>query len=602
MKKYYRQIAVKLALAVLLSGTACMFSSCNGQNFGNSSFSDTKQNGDEDVKAEVVYIRDPYEAEGMNFSVKSGFYSSPFYLEISAGEGNTVYYTLDGSIPDTGSNRYNEPILITDRSDEPAVLSAHTEIVPEDINGEYVLPEIKNEKATVIRAIAVDKAGNKSNVVTDTYFIGDALSAEKYKGIKIISLVTSENDFFDHDNGIYVLGKTYDEWKNGPDHDFMTEEWDIPANYKQKGREWEKPVSVQIFEDGKPAVAEDAGIRIHGSATRSYPQKSFNIYFRKQYGSSKLDYDLFSGNVKSQSDGSAITKFDTFMLRNGGNDADSVRFRDRLVQSLVSHRSFLTQRMEPCIVYLNGEFWGHYEITEKLDRDFVSAHYGVPKKNICIIKNESLDKGSEETFAEWEELKQWISVTDFSDQSNYEKLCERVDMQGFMEYVSAEIYIDNVSWGASNVSMWKAEKTDESNPYADGRWRFIMFDTEYSSAVYVDTQAYRDSFAYLLKSKGFAGVLFNAALKNENFKIEFTSTFTDVAENDFSDERVLAEIERLENEYHDFATETIYRFWGSADDMDSVQFNYDDNIAVLKDFYLNRRELITGYLSEYIND
>ena len=100
------------------------------------------------------------------------------------------------------------------------------------------------------------------------------------------------------------------------------------------------------------------------------------------------------------------------------------RFSDKLVQSLVSDRQFLTQGMEPCIVFINGEYWGHYELTEKVDKDYVSAHYGIPAKNIYIVKKEALEDGSEETFAEWERLWKWIRDTDFSRQENYEKLCE----------------------------------------------------------------------------------------------------------------------------------------------------------------------------------
>ena len=105
--------------------------------------------------------------------------------------------------------------------------------------------------------MAVDKNGSQSKVVTNTYFVGDALSSEKYKGLKIISLVTSENYLFDHEKGIYVMGKTYDDWKNSDEYDYMTEEWNIPANYSQKGREWEKPAAIQIFEDGKPVITDD---------------------------------------------------------------------------------------------------------------------------------------------------------------------------------------------------------------------------------------------------------------------------------------------------------------------------------------------------------
>ena len=254
MKKYYRQTAVKLALIIMLSGTACMFSSCGGKTMENSPVSEAENSEDksENVSTEPIDIKDPYTAEGMEFSVKSGFYEAPFYLEISVPEGSTVYYTLDGSVPDKNSIKYSEPLLITDRTEDKAVLGSHTEIVPPVVNNYYRVPVVqKKEKATVVRTMTVDKNGTQSKTVTNTYFVGSALGHEKYKGLKIVSLVTPEENLFDYEKGIYVMGKVYDDWKNSTDYDPEKEEWEVPANYKQKGREWERPASIQFFENGK---------------------------------------------------------------------------------------------------------------------------------------------------------------------------------------------------------------------------------------------------------------------------------------------------------------------------------------------------------------
>ncbi|HOH86272.1 CotH kinase family protein [Ruminococcus sp.] len=355
------------------------------------------------------------------------------------------------------------------------------------------------------------------------------------------------------------------------------------------GREAE----IQFFEGGKPVRSQNVGIRIHGGATRSYSQKSFNVYARSDYGAPKLEYDLFSGKVKNDTDGSPVTVFDSFILRNGGNDAYFTRFSDKLIQSLVSDRQFLTQGMEPCIVFVDGEFWGHYEITEKMDADFISAHCGVPAKDICIIKKEALDDGSEETFAEWEKLRKWIQDTDFSVQANYDELCERIDMQGFMDYVSTEIYINNHDWGKPNAAFWKAETADGSSPYADGKWRFILFDTEYSSGLYGEASPYENSFERFMDSDCFLADLFNGALENEGFRRQFRETFMDIADNNFNTERVTAEIDRLAEEYRSMVIATYDRFWSGWTGGTAAEMNYDYAVDSLRSFYEQRYEFIT---------
>ena len=584
-----RCVSAALSTAMLMS---LAVTSCAEKN-GAASPSDSAET---ETNAEVDA---PYEAEGMRFSAKGGFYESGFSLSISADEDYQIFYTLDGSVPTANSIRYTEPIQITDRSAEENVLSAHTDIAqPVELAKDFN-PRETVDKATVVRAITIDKDGNKSPIVSNTYFIGYDQRAEYYKNFKIVSILTDEANLFDYDNGIYVLGKTYDDWKKN-DYDPSVPDWVIPANYTQKGREWERGAAVQFFENGELAATQEVGIRIHGGATRSYSQKSFNVYARNSYGTPKLEYDLFSGNVRSKSGGEPVTVFDSFILRNGGNDAMYTRFSDKLVQSLVSDRQFLTQGMEPCIVFIDGEYWGHYEITEKMDDDFISSHYGVPAQDVCIIKKEALDDGSEETFAEWEELGRWIKSTDFSSNWAYDELCSRVDMQGFMDYVSTEIYINNSDWGSKNMAMWKAETIDENNPYADGKWRFILYDTEYSAGIYGEALPSEDSFKKLMKSECFLADLFNGAMENESFRQQFSDTFMEIADKNFGSNKVKAEIDRLSEEYHDITIDTYNRFWSGLTGGYGAESNYNDAVDSLRSFYNKRHDYIVEHLKKHM--
>ena len=536
----------------------------------------------------------------LHFSAASGFYDEPFALSITTEGDAKIYYTLDGSTPTAESTEYTEPISVADCSSEPNRLSMHTDIVPENAELPATAPEKPVDKAMLIRAVSVDAAGVVSPVETRTYFIGFGNKASYYQKVRVISLITDEDNLFDPETGIYVRGAVYDKWKCSDDYDPDTPEWRTPGNYTQSGRDWERPAYVQIFSDGKLEAAQNVGIRMHGGATRSYPQKSFNLYARKDYGASKLNCDLFSGSAVSEADGTPITEFDSFMLRNGGNDAQYTRFRDKLNQSLVSNRDFLTQAMEPCILFLNGEYWGHYEITEKLDDAFIKAHYGVPKKDVCIIKKEALDEGSEENFAEWEQLRKWIQETDFSDDAAYVELCDRIDMQGFMDYISAEIYINNANWGKSNMAMWKATTTDAQNPYADGRWRFIMFDTDYSTGIYGSALPSDKNISALLEEDCFLGDLLKAALKNADFRTQFRQTFTEIAEKNFDAARVEQEIERLSAEYHDLVTDTYNRFWGAWIGGAMAEGNYAAEVKSVQRFYQKRGEYIKADLEQVL--
>lgn len=530
------------------------------------------------------------------FSQTSGFYENPFELSLSVSNESVIYYTLDGSNPSESSIPYTEPIAIKDISSSKNILSARTDITPVTSTSKAVAPTSPVDKAVVIKAVAVDKNGNYSDVVTETYFVGYQDKAEYYKNLKVLSIVTDEANLFDYEKGIYTLGKVYDDWKNSSSYSSLTPEWMTPANFTQKGSEWEREATLQIFEDGNLSLSQGIGIRIHGGATRSMPQKSFNLYARSEYGASKFNLDLFSGNLSNDYNGELINEFDSFMIRNGGNDSMYTRIRDKLNQSLVSDRNFLTQSMEPCIVFINGEYWGQYEITEKLSEDYISSHYNVNKKNVCIVKNQELDTGEEETFEEYKSLRYWIKATSFSDDEKYAELCSKVDMQSFIDYVSAEIYFNNWDWGSNNVALWKSTKTEGSNPYADGRWRFILFDTEYSANLYVQSGPDANTFKQIKESGSFIGELLNGAMTNESFKKQFCLTFMDMANYNFEDEKISELINELSSEYHDTNVDTFNRFWVEWPGGKNVERNLSKEVSILEGFYENRYTNITNHV------
>lgn len=492
------------------------------------------------------------------FSQEGGFYDSGFDLNITVPDGTTVYYTTDGSVPDSSSQRYSSPIAISDITSQPNYLSARTDIR----GGTVTAPTEPVDKAMVINAVAIDQNGNVSDTVSAAYFIGYGNRASYYQNVKVISLTTDEDNLFDHDKGIYVLGATYDEWKKTNGSGAFAQDWQIPGNYSNKGREWERPAIMQIYEDGQVKHTQSIGIRIHGGASRSHMQKSFNIYARADYGVSKFDFNLFDGDLKSEYTGKKIKEFDSFMIRNGGNDASATRFRDKLNQALVADRDMLQQAMKPCIVFINGEYWGHYEITEKLSDDYVEAHYGIDKNDVCLIKNGELEEGTEADFAEWESLQNWFNSNDLSQESNYNQLCEKVDMQSFIDYMCAEIYYANMDFSPNNTAIWKATSVYPDNEWGDGKWRFILFDTEYSTGLYgfSGPTASHNTFNMVLQNKGFFSELFKNALKNNTFKRQFATTFMDMANENFNTDRVMAMIEELTNEYRDMTIDTLDRF------------------------------------------
>lgn len=487
------------------------------------------------------------DVEAPKFSKDSGFYANGFDLNISAPQGCTVYYTLDGSDPTTLSNRADGAIKVYDKSSEPNVYSAKT-----DIADGYTAPTNPVDKAMIVRAIAVDANGNTSDIITKSYFIGYT-QEDCEMNMRVISLVTDPDNLFDYEKGIYVKGKIYDQSTGN-----MMQSWNHPANYTQEGREWERPAHITVFEKGTAAYNANVGIRIHGAATRSDSQKSFNIYARSDYGTSKLKYDFFNGQLTNHK-GEVISSFDKITLRNGGND-NKTKIRDRLNQEMVGDRHFGTQAQTECVVFIDGEFWGTYNIVEKLGKEYIADHYKVKEGSVCMIKTDELADGSEKGKADYEELKRLATSTNYNESGVYEKFNELIDLRSFAEYFATELIVGNGDFGDNNYALWKTETVDPDKKYGDGKWRFLLFDTEYGQGLYGQSNSNTNSFQTLRQKDKWLTKLFFGLCGTEEFRNLFLTAYFDQCNENFDTEKVVSRLNELEQVYKKSMGKTYTRF------------------------------------------
>lgn len=519
------------------------------------------------------------------FSKESGYYDNSFELTLTAEEGCTVYYTTDGSNPTTESEKYEKPITIKDMTDTQNRLSARTDISPNKVEE----PNKKVDKAAVIRAVSVDKEGRVSDIVTNTYFIGKTNSGY-YKDMKVVSLVTDPDNLFDYETGIYCLGKAYDEenrQSDGPRGSMrMTNYWDLIANYSKRGREWERPASLTLFENGEKILEQNVGIRIKGNYSRCLPQKSFNVYARQDYGTPEFDFDFFSGSATKAKNGKAIKKYEGIVLRNGGNDNTAAFFRDSINQKLITDRAFAYQASSECILFIDGEFWGIYQILEKIDKSYLSSHFGVKKSDIAMIKNGELEEGSDADLKDWSDLLKGV----IDGKTSYEEFCGKVDIQAYIDYMAAQIYWANADWPQRNYVMWRSDAIDETNPYADGKWRPVLFDTESGQGLYGsnDKSVYADCYRRLRENSDDFSRAFTKLLNNDTFRMDFARTMMDLSNYNFVPEKTKTVINSYKNSFKQQVLDTFERFHSRSMSGANGERTFESAYSTVTDFYANR--------------
>lgn len=513
-------------------------------------------------------------------SHQSGFYNEPFLLELRTIPGYDIFYSLDNSDPNEHSTRYASPISISDASNKDNHYSLIDNISALDV----YFPSSKVDKCTLIKAVAINKDTNeKSEIKYLNFFVGFENKAG-YENVPVVTLNINDGDLFDYEKGIYVTGKIYDE---NP-HEGYPETY--PANYQQKGKEWEKPANFQYFESNKAfSFEQNIGVRIHGGWSRAFNQKSFNLYARKEYSGTSTFAKKFFSNINAHS----------LMLRSGGyRDTFLTKVRDSLNQDLSVEERFDVQRSLPVIVFLNGEYWGIYNLQERFSDNYVEEYHNIKKKNVLIIRNDEIDEGNESDYHYYEELISFFRNGDFALEDTYNEATNYIDVNEFASYMSTQLYVGNIDWPGNNVRAYK----DISK--SDSKWHFMMYDTDDSSDIVpskcaVDVDPFLKSSHWKsgpLEDDCLLGLMLSQLIKNSTFKALFRNAFMRIGQNNFSSTRVT---EYLNNKQQLLRTTMVNNYKRFVNE--SYDENYfDEKINVIKAFFNQRYSYASSYLDLHI--
>ncbi|MBO5565464.1 MAG: CotH kinase family protein [Lachnospiraceae bacterium] len=529
--------------------------------------------GESNVQAEVLGLRQVKEPV---FSAESGFYETNFEVTLAAEPGLEIYYTLDGSDPTPASLRYTAPIAVTDASDRENVYAN------EKVYVTYKALQEKIDKATVLRAVAYDPlTRGVSETVSATYFV-DFAAKKIYDGLPVLSVVTDPANLFDFDRGIYTMGRAYEEYKKLggfeglPDEEIPSEFTDANGvtHYRYEstnaggiGREWEREVQAVLFDEAHRIVFEETlGMRIAGESTRYVPQKSFNLFARDIYGSE--DGLRIEGLAEYP-----LTKIRLRRL------ADEVGFREPFLHALLEDRAPATQASIPCVVFMDGEYWGMYNLKENYDETFFENRFGVAEEDLLVFKNNHAEIGTEEeVLSAYKPLQEQILYTDLSREDMYEKVRSLCDVGNLADYFCAQIFLNHTDIEENHNQMLWRSKAQGEGAYADARWRYLFYDLDFSCE-----DPSRDTVADF-REKGEGMYLPDYLLCNEAFRAVYEQAVQDYLTDTFAYERVHPLLMEWKERYQDQVIATRRRFG----EEDYSAEDYDATVRALDDFFKER--------------
>ena len=212
------------------------------------------------------------------------------------------------------------------------------------------------------------------------------------------------------------------------------------------------------------------------------------------------------------------------MLRTTSGEVDVNMLADTVATRVAYEMGLSANKKQPCILFLNGEYWGIYYISQNKNVEFFEDYYGLEKKEIQIVKydsfNESRSYAGENSREDFIKVVEFVKNNDMSNQIVYEQVQQMMDLNNFCDYLYLNLFFWNTDWPQNNVMVWRSRAADNRNKYADGKWRFYAYDFD-------DTMInwYENSIETRLNRDTDVGCLFQGLMENSEFSRMFVEGF-----------------------------------------------------------------------------
>jgi gliding motility-associated-like protein len=259
--------------------------------------------------------------------------------------------------------------------------------------------------------------------------------------------------------------------------------YDLVANGNQTGN---KVGSFELFEDNGLFIDEGQGdFNKHGNDSWAYDQRGFDYITRDEFGyAAELEHKIFPEKTRDE--------FQRVILKPAASDnysfEDGAHIRDAFIHTLSIRADMrLDERTwRPCVLYLNGQYWGVYEIREKADdHDYTDFYFDQDKFNLRYLKTWGStweEYGAPNAQPDWDAVRNFIASNNMGVAANFNHIDTLLSWKSLCDYFVFNSYVVNQDWLNWNTAWWRG--TDSAGNHT--RWRYTLWDMDATFGHYVN--------------------------------------------------------------------------------------------------------------------
>jgi hypothetical protein len=241
----------------------------------------------------------------------------------------------------------------------------------------------------------------------------------------------------------------------------------------------------EYFESNGSFVDENMGdFDSHGNDSWAYDQRGIDFISRDDHGyKRRLEHQFFNTTDR--------TKFRRLILKAAGSDnyphqTGGAHMRDVFAQRLseVSELELDERRSVFVSLFVNGQYWGVYDLREKVDdNQYTDYYYGQDymyrdsNEYIQYIKTwgaTNPEFGNQPAITAWDDLMNYVQNNDMSIEANYNYVESQLNIGSLVDYFVFNSYLVNKDWLNWNTSWWRG-----TNPSGGAlKWRYALWDVD----------------------------------------------------------------------------------------------------------------------------
>lgn len=411
--------------------------------------------------------------------------------------------------------------------------------------------------STVIKARAFSQNLLPSPISAASYLLGiDHVTP-------VISVITSNNNLYG-ENGIF-------------------ENWQF---------DWQRDAYVEYFDTLQQLiVSQPAAIQVDGGAggSRSHPQHSFRIEFDNSVlGAEKVNYPFIPTKPYR-------TEYGKIYLRNGSNQFMVYPQKDAVQTEQMGRYTYnYYSGYRPVSVYINGAYFGLYELREKFDTDFFEQTDNADNDSTDILSQSYWYggmlrevRGSIDSFYY---ARQQFNLLNAADTAFISQADQYFDMNYYTDYIISQSWIGNRDWPYNNIKIYRSNKTNF-------RWRFAIQDFELALEPNGWTNSGDDPFEHLFAQNPndpYTGI-WSKAMLNPSYKNYFINRFADLMNTKYNSIFLNKIADRVFNQ---IVLEMPKQFarWGNPNELQVNMNNFINNHITYKQEINARNQLVRNFI------